>query len=130
MTSLSLSIPSLKNKATSSFSFSVFLSLWPNCLHNCWIVEQDFVYSLFQGESDDNEAVEEDKNDEGDHSDPDTPLNEGGKKDSFKRRQELLVDSGLAEVCTFMSLWKNITHCPLSVRAGTCFGVSLTSRII
>ncbi|KAG8372915.1 hypothetical protein BUALT_Bualt12G0116700 [Buddleja alternifolia] len=72
LTSLSLSIPSLKNKATSSFSSSI-------------------------GESEGGEAVEEDKNDEDDHSDASKQLNEGGKKDSLKRRQELLVNSGLAE---------------------------------
>lgn len=31
-------------------------------------------------------------------------MNEGGKKDPFKRRQELLVDSGLAEV-RFSCCW-------------------------
>lgn len=62
----------------------------------CRIVEQYVLYSLFQGEPDGNEAVEQDK--DGD-SDDNIQLNEGGKKDSFKRRQELLVDSGLAEVC-------------------------------
>ncbi|XP_011071411.1 pumilio homolog 24 [Sesamum indicum] len=63
LTSLSLPIPSLKNK----------------------------------GESDGGETVEEDKDGEGDHSNASIQLNEGGKKDSFKRRQELLVNSGLAE---------------------------------
>ncbi|KAH6789444.1 pumilio 24 [Perilla frutescens var. frutescens] len=60
LASLSLSIPSLKNKARP------------------------------YGE----EAVEHDRDDD---SDGNILLNEGGKKDSFKRRQELLVDSGLAE---------------------------------
>ncbi|KAL1539122.1 pumilio 24-like [Salvia divinorum] len=46
------------------------------------------------GEPDDEESNEQDK--DGD-SDGDIQMNEGGKKDSFKRRQELLVDSGLAE---------------------------------
>ncbi|XP_057806060.1 pumilio homolog 24 [Salvia miltiorrhiza] len=46
------------------------------------------------GETDDKEAVEADKEEDGDGN---IQLNEGGKKDSFKRRQELLVDSGLAE---------------------------------
>ncbi|XP_047962865.1 pumilio homolog 24 [Salvia hispanica] len=46
------------------------------------------------GEPDDEEANEQDK--DGD-SDGDIQMNEGGKKDPFKRRQELLVDSGLAE---------------------------------
>ncbi|KAL8026096.1 hypothetical protein ABFX02_14G006400 [Erythranthe guttata] len=65
LTSLSLTIPSLKNKE----------------------------------ESDVNEeaVVEEDKNEEDDDSAPSTQLIEGGKKDSIKRRQELLVNSGLAE---------------------------------
>ncbi|KAL0393295.1 UNVERIFIED_CONTAM: Pumilio24 [Sesamum radiatum] len=52
---------------------------------------------LDQGESDGGEAVEEDKDGEGDHSNASIQLNEGGKKDSFKRRHELLVSSGLAE---------------------------------
>ncbi|KAL0367778.1 UNVERIFIED_CONTAM: Pumilio24 [Sesamum radiatum] len=51
---------------------------------------------LDQGESD-GETVEEDKDGEGDHSNANIQLNEGGKKDSFKRRQELLANSGLAE---------------------------------
>ncbi|KAI3459244.1 hypothetical protein Pfo_015907 [Paulownia fortunei] len=63
LTSLSLSIPSLRNKS----------------------------------ESDGGEALDQDRNSEGDHSDANIQLNEGGKKDSFKRRQELLVNSGLAE---------------------------------
>ncbi|CAI9771083.1 unnamed protein product [Fraxinus pennsylvanica] len=65
--SLSLSIPSIRNK----------------------------------GESDtnpkDDEAIEEDTNGEGKTSNTSVHLNEGGKKDSFTRRQELLVHSGLAE---------------------------------
>ncbi|KAK6122603.1 hypothetical protein DH2020_043660 [Rehmannia glutinosa] len=52
---------------------------------------------LDQSESDGGEAVEEDTNGEYDLSDSNIQLNEGGKKDSFKRRQELLVNSGLAE---------------------------------
>ncbi|KAL0323422.1 UNVERIFIED_CONTAM: Pumilio24 [Sesamum angustifolium] len=52
---------------------------------------------LDQGESDGGETVEEDKDGEGDHSNASIQLNEGGKKDSFKRRHELLVSSGLAE---------------------------------
>lgn len=60
LASLSLSIPSLKNK----------------------------------GEQDGEVAVEQDGDDD---SDGNIQLNEGGKKDSLKRRQELLVDSGLAE---------------------------------
>ncbi|KAL3641908.1 Pumilio 24 [Castilleja foliolosa] len=60
LTSLSLSIPSLKNKS-------------------------------------DGEAAEGEKNGDDYSFDPNTQLSEGGKKDSFKRRQELLVDSGLAE---------------------------------
>ncbi|KAL0433965.1 UNVERIFIED_CONTAM: Pumilio24 [Sesamum latifolium] len=52
---------------------------------------------LDQGESDGGETVEEDKDGEGDNSNTNIELNEGGKKDSFKRRQELLVNSGLAE---------------------------------
>ncbi|KAL2244299.1 UNVERIFIED_CONTAM: Pumilio 24 [Sesamum indicum] len=75
LTSLSLPIPSLKNKATSSSFSSLSLG----------------------GESDGGETVEEDKDGEGDHSNASIQLNEGGKKDSFKRRQELLVNSGLAE---------------------------------
>ncbi|KAK6146190.1 hypothetical protein DH2020_020059 [Rehmannia glutinosa] len=71
LASLTLSVPSLKNKATSPF-FSSLL--------------------LYGGE-----AVEEDTNGDGDPSDSNIQLNEGGKKDSFKRRQELLVNSGLAE---------------------------------
>ncbi|KAK6146205.1 hypothetical protein DH2020_020074 [Rehmannia glutinosa] len=55
---------------------------------------------LDQSESDGGEAVEEDTNGEDDPSDSNIQLNEGGKKDSFKRRQELLVNSGLAEVAT------------------------------
>ncbi|XP_073145377.1 pumilio homolog 24 [Henckelia pumila] len=46
-----------------------------------------------KGELHGSEAVADDGNNE----DANIPLNEGGKKDSFKRRQELLVDSGLAE---------------------------------
>ncbi|KAL8490597.1 hypothetical protein ACS0TY_022558 [Phlomoides rotata] len=60
LASLSLSIPSLKNKEV----------------------------------SDDGEAVEEDKDSDAEGN---IQLNEGGKKDAFKRRQELLVNSGLAE---------------------------------
>ncbi|KAL8486170.1 hypothetical protein ACS0TY_023031 [Phlomoides rotata] len=60
LASLSLSIPSLKNK----------------------------------GVSDDGEAVAEDKVSDAEGN---IQLNEGGKKDAFKRRQELLVNSGLAE---------------------------------
>ncbi|KAL0368193.1 UNVERIFIED_CONTAM: Pumilio24 [Sesamum calycinum] len=75
LTSLILSIPSLKNKATSSSFSSLSLG----------------------GESDGGETVEEDKDGEGDHSNASIQLNEGGKKDSFKRRHELLVSSGLAE---------------------------------
>ncbi|GFP85284.1 pumilio homolog 24 [Phtheirospermum japonicum] len=63
LTSLSLSIPSLKNKS----------------------------------ESNGGEAIEGETKGDDDNSDPNTQLNEGGKKDSLKRRQELLVDSGLAE---------------------------------
>ncbi|XP_042021261.1 pumilio homolog 24-like [Salvia splendens] len=55
-------------------------------------------------EPDDEEANEQDK--DGD-SDGDIQMNEGGKKDPFKRRQELLVDSGLAEklieICSEMA---------------------------
>ncbi|KAK4433892.1 Pumilio24 [Sesamum alatum] len=50
-----------------------------------------------QGEPDGGETVEEDRDGEDDHSNAGIQLNEGGKKDSFKRRQELLVNSGLAE---------------------------------
>ncbi|KAL3812975.1 hypothetical protein ACJIZ3_014243 [Penstemon smallii] len=50
-----------------------------------------------KGELNDGEAAEEEKKDEGDGVDTSIQLNEGGKKDSFKRRQELLVNSGLAE---------------------------------
>ncbi|KAL6526490.1 hypothetical protein OROGR_015580 [Orobanche gracilis] len=63
LTSLTLSIPSLKNKI----------------------------------ESDDSEAVGEDTTGGDDNSDSNIQLNEGGKKSSLKRRQELLVNSGLAE---------------------------------
>ncbi|XP_051152665.1 pumilio homolog 24 isoform X2 [Andrographis paniculata] len=63
LTSLSMSIPSLKSKE----------------------------------QSDSSEVCEEDKNVEGDHPDISAQINEGGKKDSSKRRHELLVDSGLAE---------------------------------
>lgn len=60
--------------------------------------------SVHHGESDvnseDDEAVQEDRNGEGKTSDASIHLNKGGKKDSFTRRQELLVNSGLAEVCT------------------------------
>ncbi|KAK4484228.1 hypothetical protein RD792_011452 [Penstemon davidsonii] len=52
---------------------------------------------LQQSELNDGEAVEEEKKDEGDGVDTSILLNEGGKKDSYKRRQELLVNSGLAE---------------------------------
>ncbi|KAK4477830.1 hypothetical protein RD792_017093 [Penstemon davidsonii] len=77
ITSLGLSIPSLSNKATPS----------PYLL----------LCTLFISELNDGEAVEEEKKDEGDGVDASILLNEGGKKDSYKRRQELLVNSGLAE---------------------------------
>ncbi|CAA2964014.1 pumilio homolog 24 [Olea europaea subsp. europaea] len=67
LTSLNLSIPSIRNKDESDMN------------HN------------------NDEAVEEDRNDEGKTSDTRIHLNEGGKKDSCTRRQELLVNSGLAE---------------------------------
>ncbi|KAL3820143.1 hypothetical protein ACJIZ3_006048 [Penstemon smallii] len=50
-----------------------------------------------KGELNDGEAAEEEKKDEGDGVNTSIQLSEGGKKDSFKRRQELLVNSGLAE---------------------------------
>ncbi|GER27668.1 pumilio 24 [Striga asiatica] len=64
LSSLSLSIPSLKNKSISD-----------------------------GGET----AEEGDADGDNDKSDSNKQSNEGGKKDSFKRRQELLVKSGLAE---------------------------------
>lgn len=51
---------------------------------------------------DGSEAAEKESNGEVDNSDDNTQLNEGGKKDPFKRRQELLVDSGLAEVYSIL----------------------------
>ncbi|CAA2961299.1 pumilio homolog 24 [Olea europaea subsp. europaea] len=79
LTYMSLSIPSIRNKATS-------FSLW-----NLWI------FNCFYVNSEDDEAVQEDRNGEGKTSDASIHLNKGGKKDSFTRRQELLVNSGLAE---------------------------------
>ncbi|CAI9776211.1 unnamed protein product [Fraxinus pennsylvanica] len=67
LTSMSLSIPSIRNKGESDANF--------------------------KGD----EAIEEDRNGEGETSDTSIHLNDGGKKDSFTRRQELLVNSGLAE---------------------------------
>ncbi|CAA0834839.1 Pumilio homolog 24 [Striga hermonthica] len=63
LSSLSLSVPSLKNKSI----------------------------------SDGGETAEGDADGDNDNSDSNKQPNEGGKKDSFKRRQELLVKSGLAE---------------------------------
>ncbi|XP_022848760.1 pumilio homolog 24, partial [Olea europaea var. sylvestris] len=85
LTYMSLSIPSIRNKAT-SFSFNELTSLLDSVHHG----ESDV-------NSEDDEAVQEDRNGEGKTSDASIHLNKGGKKDSFTRRQELLVNSGLAE---------------------------------
>lgn len=66
--------------------------------------------SFFQSESDGGEAVEEDRDGEDDNSTASVQLNEGGKKDSFKRRLELLVNSGLAEVCILCGYFLGTLH--------------------
>lgn len=64
------------------------------------MIELYLLLSLCQDEPNGEETLEQDGDGDSDHSDGDIQLNEGGKKDSLKRRQELLVNSGLAEVCT------------------------------
>lgn len=47
------------------------------------------------------ETVHEDEGSK--NASEDVNVNEGGKKDPFTRRKELLIDSGLAEVCIYSS---------------------------
>lgn len=109
LASLDLSIPSLCTKANAKL-FYFFVKLANDAAASLKLNESFF--PLYQGGLEVNsdldkpvksakvgQDVEEDNSDTEDvTTESDKRTNEGGKKDPFLRRQELLVNSGLAEV--------------------------------
>lgn len=90
------------------------------------MIELYLLLSLCQDEPNGEETLEQDGDGDSDHSDGDIQLNEGGKKDSLKRRQELLVNSGLAEVCTLCCCYILEEYDVLYVSLATSFSLQIT----
>lgn len=124
LASLDLSIPSLCTKANAKL-FYFFVKLANDAAASLKLNESFF--PLYQGGLEVNsdldkpvksakvgQDVEEDNSDTEDvTTESDKRTNEGGKKDPFLRRQELLVNSGLAEVgihCTFACIYFLFLH--------------------